>query len=209
MALKPKEAAPQASAADKPAKADKPTEPSETPARTGIAPWLGPIYSISLALVFVGERLLGTIDGARMAFSALGVLGAAASVGLRFSLAASEKEAQRRQIERALALFATLGLVALGIYFAANTETGRGLLGVLDATPDKRARFDGASTVAWIVLRSSRSCRSCSASSRSRRCAARRTSRRAGSARRRSRASRSRSPWPTRRSSRTRRASST
>jgi hypothetical protein len=142
MAVKPKEAAP-------PAKAEAPAGPGMG---DRLSPLLGPIYVVSLALVFAGERIVGTIESARMAFSALGVLGAVAATALRFSHAASVKDVERKRIERALALFSTLGLVALGVYFAANTETGRGLLGVLDATPDKRARFDGASTVAWIVL---------------------------------------------------------
>lgn len=151
MAVKPKDAAPPVKAADKPAKADKPNEQGK-PGLDRFAAWLGPIYVVSLVLVFIGERLLGTMDGARMAFSALGALGAAASVGLRFSLSASEKDAERRQIERALGLFSALGLVALGVYFAANTETGRNLIGVVDWAPEKRARFDGGSTVAWIVM---------------------------------------------------------
>lgn len=134
-----------------PVKTDKPVEaPKREPSRLLV--WLTPTYVLSLGLVFVGERMLGTIDGARMAFSALGVLGAVATVGLRFSLANREKEEERRLIERALALFAALGLAALALYFAANTETGRNLIHIADAAPDKRSRFDAASTVTWIVL---------------------------------------------------------
>ncbi|MBK9259638.1 MAG: Gldg family protein [Polyangiaceae bacterium] len=150
MAVKPKEAAASPKEAAKPAK--------ETPAPSGpgsldkLAPYLGPGFVVSLVLVFIGERLLGTIDTARMALSGLGVAGAIGTTALRFSLIAGHKDAERKRIERTLGIFSAVGLVSLGLYFIANTEVGRGLVGIADAAPDKRARFDGATTVAWIVL---------------------------------------------------------
>jgi len=150
MAVKTKEAAAAPKEAPKPAK--------EAPAPQGpggldkLAPFLGAGFVVSLGLVFVGERLLGTIDGARMALSGLGVVGAVGTTALRFMLLAGQKDAERQRIERALGLFQVVGLASLGLYFLANTDVGRGLAGIADATPDKRARFDGATTVAWIVL---------------------------------------------------------
>ncbi|HMY21189.1 MAG TPA: hypothetical protein PKA58_32925, partial [Polyangium sp.] len=145
MAVKTKEAAAAPKEAPKPAK--------EAPAPQGpggldkLAPFLGAGFVVSLGLVFVGERLLGTIDGARMALSGLGVVGAVGTTALRFMLLAGQKDAERQRIERALGLFQVVGLVSLGLYFLANTDVGRGIAGIAEATPDKRARFDGATTV--------------------------------------------------------------
>lgn len=138
MALKPNEAAPAAG----PGGLDK------------LGPWLGPIYLVSLALVFLGERMLGgtASGGLATALSALGLLGALGATGLRIVLAGKYTDVERRRIERTLALFQTAGVVALGIYFATATDGGRSLLGLADATPDKRARVEGAATVAWIAL---------------------------------------------------------
>jgi len=149
MALNPKETA-KADKAD--AKAAKPRAPEAPPALERLAWTFAPAYVISLVLVFVGERLLGNVESLRAPVSALGALGAIVATVLRFALASAEKDAERRKIERGLGLFAVLGLLGLGVYFAANTEVGRRALGVLDATPAGRARFDGASTVAWVVL---------------------------------------------------------
>ncbi len=148
MAVKSKEAAPKEGA--KPAK--------EAPVATGpggldkLAPYLGAGFVVSLGLVFVGERLLGTMEGARMAVSGLGVAGALGTTVLRFLLVAGQKDPERQRIERALGVLQIVGLLSVGLYFLANTTVGRGLVGIADAAPDKRARFDGATTVAWIVL---------------------------------------------------------
>ncbi|MDI1444285.1 Gldg family protein [Polyangium sp. 6x1] len=148
MALKPKEAAPAAEKAPE-GKADK---GAKAPAPPSYAPFLAPAFVGSLVLVFIGERLLGNVETWRLVISALGVLGAVVTTALRFVHASGEQDPERRKIERALSLFAALGLLGLAIYFAGNTEAGRRALGILDAAPDKRARFDGASTVAWVVL---------------------------------------------------------
>lgn len=150
MAVKPKEAAAASKEAAKPAKeAPAPQGPS---ALDKLTPYLGPGFVVSMVLVFVGERLLGTVDGARMALSGLGVAGAVGTTALRFSMAGRHKDKERQRIERTLGMFAVVGLAALALYFVANTDAGRGLVGITDAAPDKRARFDGATTVAWIVL---------------------------------------------------------
>lgn len=162
MAVKGKEAG-SAKDAGSSAKNNPPAPaPKETPkavqAATGpsglekLAPYLGAGFVVSLGLVFVGERLLGTMDGFRMALSGLGVVGAIGTTALRFMLLAGQKDPERQRIERTLGLFSIVGLVSIGLYFLANTDVGRGLAGIADAAPDKRARFDGATTVAWIVL---------------------------------------------------------
>jgi hypothetical protein len=153
MALKPKEAASSANEPSNEARAPKaPERPAGPGAMYKLLPWLGPVYVVSLALVFVGERMLGTMEGARTVFSGLGLVGALGSTALRVLLASREKDAPRRSIERMLTLFQTLGVIALGIYFATSTDGGRSLIGLADAAPDKRARVTGAATVAWLSL---------------------------------------------------------
>lgn len=162
MAVKGKEAGPAKDAGSsaknkEPAPAPKETPKAAQPAAgpsglEKLAPYLGAGFVVSLGLVFVGERLLGTMDGARTALSGLGVVGALGTTALRFMLLAGQKDPERQRIERTLGLFSIVGLASVGLYFLANTDVGRGIVGIADAAPDKRARFDGASTVAWIVL---------------------------------------------------------
>lgn len=93
MAVKPKEAAAASKEAAKPAKeAPAPQGPS---ALDKLTPYLGPGFVVSMVLVFVGERLLGTVDGARMALSGLGVAGAVGTTALRFSMAGRHKDKER------------------------------------------------------------------------------------------------------------------
>jgi len=135
-----------------PKEAPKASQPAGPSGLEKLAPYLGAGFVVSLGLVFVGERLLGTIDGARMALSGLGVVGALGTTALRFMMLSGQKDSERQRIERTLGLFSVVGLASVGLYFLANTDMGRGIAGIADAAPDKRARFDGATTVAWIVL---------------------------------------------------------
>ena len=118
MAVKSKEAAPKEGA--KPAA-------KETPAPRGpggldkLAPYIGPGFVVSLALVFVGERMLGTIDNARIALSGLGVAGALATTALRFSLVAGQTDVQRQRIERALGATGRASAAA-GLFDLAHTN---------------------------------------------------------------------------------------
>lgn len=113
-------------------------------------PWLGPIYAASLVLIFLGERVT-TTDTFRLALSGLGVAGALATTALRFVWTARVQN-EGRAAERTLALLSLGGLVAVAIYFATTTETGRSLLGIAQASPAARLRIDGAATVIWIGL---------------------------------------------------------
>src|SRR5262245_19658382 len=78
-----------------------------------ILPWLGPIYGLSLAVVFFSERLT-TSDTARMALSGLGVVMAAFATALRF-LWTDKGEPELRSSERALSLLYAGGLLSLAI----------------------------------------------------------------------------------------------
>jgi hypothetical protein len=146
MALNPSTSGPQA------APNSSTSGPQADPA-AGSSPylsWLGPLYAVSLVLIFVGERLTSS-DTFRLIFSGLGVAGALVTTALRF-VWTSQAPGERRSAERTLAILTAGGLVAVAIYFATNTETGRNLLGITHAAPTTRARIDGASMVVWIVL---------------------------------------------------------
>src|SRR6188508_130227 len=105
-----------------------------------ILPWLGPIYGLSLAVVFLSERLAPS-DTLRMAFSGLGVAGAVAAAALRF-LWTDRGERDLRSSERTLSALYAGGLLALAIYFATTTDAGRNLLGITTAAPAARARIE-------------------------------------------------------------------
>jgi hypothetical protein len=112
--------------------------------------WMVPAYIAGLVLVFLGERVIPTIDWVRYALSGLGVAIIALVTGLRV-VTALRAEGERRGVERTLAVLSGLGLLALLAYFS-TTETGRGVLGVAKAAPETRARIEGATTVGWLAL---------------------------------------------------------
>lgn len=109
-----------------------------------------PAYLGALLLLFLGERVVPTIDAARYALSGAGVIVVVAVTALRF-VAAMGARGERRAIERTLAVLSLLGLVAIAAYFS-TTDAGRALLGVAKAAPETRARIQGATTVGWIGL---------------------------------------------------------
>lgn len=109
-----------------------------------------PAYAGALLAIFLGERVVPTIDGLRYALSGLGLLTLALVTALRFATALREA-GERRAVERALAILSALGLVAVAAYFT-TTDAGRSLLGVSQAAPELRARVEAATTVGWIAL---------------------------------------------------------
>ncbi|WP_437604698.1 Gldg family protein [Sorangium sp. So ce834] len=126
-----------------------PAAPREAPAlRAG--GWMVPAYAGALLAIFLGERVVPTIDGLRYALSGLGLLTLALVTALRFATALRET-GERRAVERALAILSALGLVAVAAYFT-TTDAGRSLLGVSQAAPELRARVEAATTVGWIAL---------------------------------------------------------
>jgi hypothetical protein len=112
--------------------------------------WMVPAYAGALLLLFLGERVVPTIEGARYGLSGLGVAIIVAVTALRF-VTALRQTGERRVVERALAILSALGLVAIAAYFT-TTDTGRGLLGVARAAPELRARIESATTVGWVAL---------------------------------------------------------
>ncbi|KYF99465.1 hypothetical protein BE20_31265 [Sorangium cellulosum] len=127
---------------------------AERPARAAPAlragGWMVPAYAGALLAIFLGERVVPTVDGLRYALSGLGLLTLALVTALRFATAVRET-GERRAVERALAILSALGLVAVAAYFT-TTDAGRNLLGVSRAAPELRARVEAATTVGWIAL---------------------------------------------------------
>lgn len=147
----------EAPAAEAPAPAAAPPAPNTKAAPaagegslSALSPWLVPIYIVSLAFVFAGERVFGTWETLRYVLTGLGVAGAVITTAVRFALA-GRKTGERRRVERTLALFSLGGLVALVVYFA-TTDTGRKLFGIAKASAETRARVDTAATITWVVL---------------------------------------------------------
>ncbi|AGP37814.1 hypothetical protein SCE1572_27055 [Sorangium cellulosum So0157-2] len=112
--------------------------------------WMVPAYAGALLAIFLGERVVPTVDGLRYALSGLGLLTLTLVTALRFATAVRET-GERRAVERALAILSALGLVAVAAYFT-TTDAGRNLLGVSRAAPELRARVEAATTVGWIAL---------------------------------------------------------
>lgn len=112
--------------------------------------WMAPAYAGALLLLFLGERVVPTIDGLRYALSGLGVASLVLVTAARY-MAALAETGERRAVERTLAILSTLGVVAIAAYFT-TTDAGRALLGVASAAPDVRARIDAVTTVAWVAL---------------------------------------------------------
>ncbi|WP_437594704.1 Gldg family protein [Sorangium sp. So ce1000] len=112
--------------------------------------WMVPAYAGALLAIFLGERVVPTIEWLRYALSGLGFLTLVLVTALRFATAVREA-GERRAVERALAILSALGVVAVAAYFT-TTDAGQALLGVSHAAPETRARIGSATTVAWIAL---------------------------------------------------------
>lgn len=124
--------------------------------RPVVAAWLTPTYVVGLLLVYLGERVLPSIDTARAVASGVGALAVVAVTALRFvglarGSAAAPDAAERKSVERTLALLSLGGVAALLVY-GATTPFGKDLLGIATADADTRARFSAIATIAYVVL---------------------------------------------------------
>ncbi|WP_437805354.1 Gldg family protein [Sorangium sp. So ce1078] len=140
---------PDAERAAPPAGQPAPPAPRGAPAlRAG--GWMVPAYAGALLAIFLGERVVPTIEWLRYALSGLGLLTLVLVTALRFATAVRET-GERRAVERSLAVLSALGVVAVAAYFT-TTDAGRNLLGVSQAAPELRARIDAATMVGWVAL---------------------------------------------------------
>lgn len=107
-----------------------------------------PLYLLGLMLVFAGERIF---EEQRLALTGLGVAAVFGATAARFA-ASAQLERERRRAERMLAALSSVGALALLVHFATSTDRGRATIGLVNLTVAARARIEGASTVAWIIL---------------------------------------------------------
>jgi ABC-type uncharacterized transport system len=113
---------------------------------------LGPVvlFVAGLVLVFLGERVFSAITGARWVLTGGGFGLVVAYFALRI-VGGNEGEPERRSVNRLLAVFAFVAILALGIEFL-TTEAGERLIGLAQATTEKRDRFEAIAIVTWITL---------------------------------------------------------
>ncbi|HEY8073621.1 MAG TPA: hypothetical protein VIF62_05920, partial [Labilithrix sp.] len=116
----------------------------------GTPSWVVFAWSAALVVIFVGERVLVTITGLREALTGLGIAALVVLTAMRW-MAVRATEGQRRSIERALAILATLGVLAIFLY-ATTAEPFDEHLGVTKLASETRARYQAGATVAFIAL---------------------------------------------------------
>jgi len=108
------------------------------------------IYVAGLLLMLLGERVFSTITPARLTLSIAGLGLVLGYLVIRIKGATSET-GDRRSIERVLAIFAAVSVLALVLAFT-TTEAGERLLGIAKASSEAREKFEGLATIGWLVL---------------------------------------------------------
>jgi hypothetical protein len=110
--------------------------------------WVTPSYLAGLVLVYVGERLLPTLDKGHLVVTVLGLIAVAGATAIRFS-PRFRAEGDRQQIENLQAIFSLIGIAGVAVYFA-STDWGLDHIGYAAANIDKRASASGFLTVVWV-----------------------------------------------------------
>lgn len=113
-------------------------------------PWLLVSFVVGLLLVFVGQRVVVTLDGLSLAFSLLGAALVVFSTLLRLPAALSGPPA-RAAVERLLLGLSLFGVLGLALYFA-TTRGGLSLFGFDGLERTTLERTQSIATVAWSVL---------------------------------------------------------
>jgi hypothetical protein len=126
--------------------------PAKAPASAarGAPAWLVPMYVAGLVLLYLGERVIVTVDKLSTALDVIGVLLLLAATALRFA-PQFRSEGQRASIERLLAVLSLVGLAGVAVYFA-STNAGLDALGVLDMEVKHRDRVETLLLLVWITL---------------------------------------------------------
>lgn len=118
--------------------------------RTASPWWASLLFGAGLFLLFLGERILGHLGGARMVMTGLGAILVVGVIGLRAWAMLGSHDARRR-VERTL-LISHLGSAAALLVYALTTPTGMKLVGQASLTGKSLAHYTGAMTVLWLVL---------------------------------------------------------
>lgn len=118
--------------------------------RTATPWWASLLFGIGLFLIFVGERVLGHLAGARMIATGLGAVLVVGVTSLRAYAFVASRDARRR-VERTLLASHVGTLLALGLYVL-TTPTGMKLVGQASLTGKGLAHYGGAMTVLYLVV---------------------------------------------------------
>jgi hypothetical protein len=116
----------------------------------GAPSWVVPLYLVGLVLIYLGERVFGTLEGGRLAASGLGLSCVLAATATRF-VPTWQSGGERGRIERLLGLLSLVGLVSL-VFYLGSTEWGLAKLGLAEADVEVRERVSDLLTVAWVSL---------------------------------------------------------
>ncbi len=118
--------------------------------REGAPAWVVPAYVGGLVVLYIGERVVGTLDTVHWIVSGLGLGAVLAATAARF-VPTWQAGGERGRIEKLLGILSIIGVVALGLY-ACTTDYGLDKLGLLTAPDQKREAAQGLLTIAWVVL---------------------------------------------------------
>ncbi len=108
------------------------------------------MYVGGLVLLYLGERVIVTVEKLSAAFDVIGLLLVVAATALRFA-PQFRSEGQRASIERLLGILSLSGLCGVAVYFA-STNAGLDALGVLDMEVKHRDRVETLLLLVWITL---------------------------------------------------------
>jgi hypothetical protein len=112
--------------------------------------WILVLFLGGMGLVFLGERVLESLETASTIASTLGVIAVVVGTTLRFS-PRFRVGGQRQQIESWLGALSVTGLVGLLLYFA-TTDWLAERLGLFSLGETTFDRVMGLLTVSWVVL---------------------------------------------------------
>jgi ABC-type uncharacterized transport system len=116
----------------------------------GAPGWLVPLYAVGLVLIFLGQRVIVTMDKLQLVISVAGVLMVALATALRF-VPRFRAGGERAPIENLLGWLSLGGLLGVVVYFA-STTTGLDMLGVSDLESKSRERIETLLLIVWVAL---------------------------------------------------------
>jgi hypothetical protein len=119
-------------------------------AAVGAPAWVVPAYLVGLALLYLAQRVIVTLDHVSMVLSIIGVLLVLAATVVRF-LPMFRGSGERASIEKLLGVLSLLGLVGVAVYFA-STSGGQDLLGVTKLGVKGRERVETLLLIVWVTL---------------------------------------------------------
>ncbi|HKQ68113.1 MAG TPA: Gldg family protein [Polyangiaceae bacterium] len=107
-------------------------------------------YVAGLVSMFLGERVLSTINSARITLSlaGFGLVFAYFLIRLRGVLTAT---GERKSIDRVLTIFAGITLLGLALAFL-TTEAGEKLIGIPKVTFETKNKFEAIATIAFVAF---------------------------------------------------------